>query len=572
MRWTALLLPLALLAACSDPVEAPPPEPAEETRRTISQGELVGFRAETGAQVWRGIPFAAPPVGDLRWRAPRPAGGWDGAYEALAFAPRCAQVTNALNQSEGLDPGLLVGEEDCLYLNVYAPSDAEPGEDLPVMVWIHGGGNVWGRASNYDGSVLAETENVVIVTIQYRLGPLGWFAHEAIRDSAETPADRAANFALLDMIAALDWVGNEIAAFGGDPARVTIFGESAGGHNVAGLLVSPLAEGLFHRAIIQSGSLDSLSLEEAEAVDSPRPNPSQTATAAFAPSGEAAAMRAASLEALFTAYGFPDTAIEVPIMIADGVSLPVDGLRGALAREGGFNAVPVITGTNRDEMKLFNLLNDQLTRQWFGLIYRAKDPDFYNVLSEYQGRMWRIGAVDETANRLRSAGHEAVYGYRFDWDEAGRALTMDFAELLGAAHAMEIPFVFSRFELFGDLDRVIFNDDNAEGREALSRAMGGYWSRFAAEGAPGDGGNPALPDWPVWGDQARLMRFDSPADGGPAELISGADSLERLIADLRRDDRLSDDQRCAIAATLGDRFIASKSDVAAISSLDCPSA
>ncbi|MEL7240679.1 MAG: carboxylesterase family protein, partial [Planctomycetota bacterium] len=168
------------LAACGKS-EAPPPSAASETRRSTASGEIVGFVAENGAHVWRGVPFAASTAGENRWRAPQPAESWTGVRESLDFADRCPQLTNAFSAGEGYDPGLRIGSEDCLALDIYAPADAG-SKELPVMVWIHGGGNVWGTSQSYDGSRLAVNEDVIIVAVQYRLGPLGWFSHPILRE------------------------------------------------------------------------------------------------------------------------------------------------------------------------------------------------------------------------------------------------------------------------------------------------------------------------------------------------------------------------------------------------------
>ena len=229
----------------------------------MAQGELIGFTAENGAHIWRGVPYGEDTSGKNRWRAPRPAPVWDGVREATAFAPVCPQIATPFTPIEGFVLGELEGSEDCLAMDIYAPSDAV-GRSLPVMVWIHGGSNVSGASQMYIGDRLAANEDVIVISVQYRLGPLGWFSHQALRDSADTFEDTSANFGTLDLIASLKWVRDNITAFGGDPDRVTIFGESAGGHNVATLLGSPLAEGLFHQAIIQSGSFDSVSVSDAE--------------------------------------------------------------------------------------------------------------------------------------------------------------------------------------------------------------------------------------------------------------------------------------------------------------------
>ena len=544
MRGLLIGLMLLGLAACGRG-EAPPPEPDEATARTIEQGALVGLRADNDAQVWRGIAFAAPPVGDLRWRAPRPAPDFPGRLEALESPERCAQMTIPLDQGEGVEAGRLVGSEDCLYLDVYAPSDAEPGDDLPVMVWIHGGGNTWGYAAQYDGAQLAEGQDVVVVVVQYRLGPLGWFAHDALRVNAAGPHDAAANFALLDQIAALEWVRDNVDAFGGDAGRVTIFGESAGGHNVYGLLASPLAEGLFHGAIVQSGLTHSVPVAEAMATTRAR------LETVFDESPTADELRAMALESLFAMYEpGADGRYQLPTMIEDVVTLPPGGLEAVLVSSGP-NA-PVITGTNRDETKLFNLLDERYARSWFGMLYTARDRDYYDAVAEYQSRVWRIRAVDRPATAMIEAGHSEVWAYRFDWDEGGRVLFMDLGFLLGAGHGVEIPFVFNHFDFFGRLDRVLFHRGNAEGRQALAGAMGDYWAAFARTGEPGRGGDPGRPVWTRWQAGGLLMRFDSPADGGPAEIIEGTDELSRLAADIAVDERLEAPERCAVAAAIAE--------------------
>lgn len=550
---TRLMIYAALFAAafgCSKtPEPAPPSSPSEATVRTIAQGKLVGFETADGAHSWRSIPFAAPPVGALRWRAPRDPESWGARRDATKFGPRCPQISNGLNSSEGLEPGLFLGDEDCLTLDIYAPPDAKD-RDLPVMVWVHGGSNVWGRSSSYDGSLLAINEDVIIVAVQYRIGPLGFFANEMIRNDAQTPEDKAANFALLDLIASLKWVRENIGAFGGDAGNVTLFGESAGGHNVAMLLASPLAAGMFDKAIIQSGSFDSFSLTDAESTDGKLANPS-SAIAERLGAADAAALRATSLKDLFTAYGVNETGrFELPRAIEDGVTLPSSSLREAFASTETFNAVPVITGTNRDEMKFFNLASPLLTKKILGFFLTPKDKAFYEAVSEYPSRIWRIRSVDEPAAMMASAGHEDVYAYRFDWDEGGKFLFSDFAVLIGAGHAVEIPFVFNRFQLFGPrLDPILFKDKTSASREELSRAMGAYWAAFARGDTPGDAGGTLI--WPQWrADGGTLMRFDSANDGG-IELMQGMDTMEKLAADLKADPRLTDAERCGIVDYIG---------------------
>ena len=542
--WAALVT----LGACSAPQATHNGDMAvAETLRNVTQGALVGRHSEAGGSAWLAVPYAAPPTGDLRWRAPRPAPAWNGEREAVEHGPACPQITNALSAAEGYDPGQLIGSEDCLTLDIYAPSGAQPGSDLPVMVWIHGGANVWGSTRVYEGSHLAEERQVVVVAVQYRLGPLGFFSHPALRADAEVPADAAANFALLDLVAALDWVGANIEVFGGDPDLVTIFGESAGAYNVAALMASPLARGRFHRAIMQSGGTETLTQAVAEQGGGRDAHPALEAAEAFAGADpDAAALRGAELADIYDVYrGEDGTFSSLPRMIEDGVTLGEGGIVAAASTPGGFAPVPLITGTNRDEMKLYTVFDPRLTRRLGPLVW-VRDRDRYEAAVEYPTRNWRVNAVGDLSARLLASGQSDVWSYRFDWDEGGRVLLSDTGALLGASHAMEIPFVFNRFQLFGSFDRILFNTGNAPGREALADTMGAYWAHFARYGEPGDGDG-AGPVWPRWTRDGEAMRFDTPEAGGP-EVIAAPDSVAAIASDLADDPRLDRAGRCAIAA------------------------
>lgn len=541
MKKLAIIVISFLLAACDGGPELL--KPALETARMVAQGKVVGIVAENGAHVWRGLPFAASTAAENRWRAPQPAPGWDGVREALHHAERCVQLTNEFDGDEGLEPGLVIGSEDCLALDIYAPADASD-RALPVMVWIHGGGNVWGRSSAYDGSRLAVNEDVIVVAVQYRLGPFGWFAHEALRTSARAPEDAAAAFTTLDLIASLKWVRDNIAAFGGDPGNVTIFGESAGGHNVVTLLAAPLARGLFHRAIVQSGSFDSVSIAEAQGDEGDRTNSSKE-IARKLNAETAEALRALPADRFLSAYTIGSGFVDVPRVIEDGVVLPAGRLRKAFASTETFHTVPVMMGTTRDEMKLFYAGDDRLIKKVLGFFPAARDQDFYDVFTGYISRLWRIRSVDEPAKMMTAAGHDAVYAYRFDWDDGGGFLWIDLHELLGAAHGFELPFIFNRFQHLGDADRLLFESRTQDDREQLSRAMGRYWASFARDGVPGKG------EWSAYETKRPVfMRFDTANDGGIG-LAEGADSVDKLTADLNRNPKLDDGARCMIVKDMG---------------------
>jgi para-nitrobenzyl esterase len=550
------------LSGCGDQTASDSVPAADKTTvRQLSHGQVIGFKADGGAHIWRGIPFGASTAGANRWRAPRPVAAWDGVRKALKPATPCPQFSR-----EESSAGELIGAEDCLSLNVFAPPDAQ-GRDLPVMIWIHGGANVWGSANEQDGSNLATEQDVMVITVQYRLGPLGFFAHQAIRDSAVEPLDRAANFALLDLIAALQWVQNEISAFGGDPNNVTIFGESAGGQNIAALVGSPLAKGLFHRAIMQSGGFDSVSLAEAELANSEFFNPSSVVVEKLGFEGfdgkqTANALRLAPLADLFKTYATKEEAVNartryndgtpyfpnIPAIISDGITLPLTPLRLLLADRTNFNAVPMIMGTNRDELKALFQGDPKLVKKHLGLFPAARNQQRYDLISEYASRLWRIHAVDDPAIIMASAGHKDVWAYRFDWDESGSIGMTDFAKLLGASHGFEMPFIFNGFNDFSENPEYIFPKEYAASRNALSTTMAEYWASFARTGTPNA---PSGPEWPRYSqdDTFRLIHFDSERDKGVG-ILSGTDSMTRWIADLQKDQRVSNADLCALLEVL----------------------
>jgi para-nitrobenzyl esterase len=416
------------------------------------------------------------------------------------------------------------------------------------MVWIHGGANVWGRSSSYDGSHLAGNEDVIVVAVQYRLGPLGWFAHEALRETAVNTEDSAASFATLDLIASLKWLRENIATFGGNPGNVTIFGQSAGGHNVATLLASPLAKGLFHRAIIQSGSFDSVSLEEAENGGDGFFTSSKD-VAGKLKATSASDLRKIPVEQLLAVYR-PDNGgfINCPKVIEDGVALPAEPLRELFASTETFNCVPIITGATRDEMKLFYLGNPEMTKKVMGKLIVARDQEFYDSISHYLSRLWKIRAVNEPASMMFAAGHKDVYAYRFDWDDGGHFGPTDLKDILGAAHGVDMPFVFNRFPHKTPGDKLLFTRKTREACETLSRSMGSYWASFAREGIPSCQGEAG---WPVFGSERYCLRFDtaSTTDAG-IEVRKNNDSLGLLASDLMNDERIDDRERQLIVKEL----------------------
>ncbi|MFG6441074.1 carboxylesterase/lipase family protein [Roseateles sp. LKC17W] len=536
--------------------------PAPFSRRETPSGTVVGSReaAGTGGDVhaWRGLRYAAPPLGPLRWRAPQPAPRWQGELQALthgAIAPQFAGRIAALPASQH---GQATGDEDCLWLNVFAPVDVDG--PLPVMVWIHGGGNAVGTAATFDvARNLAAQDRVIVVTVNYRLGVLGWFAHPALQAGADLgDEDRSGNFALLDLIAALRWVQSHIGAFGGDPGCVTIFGESAGGQQVLMLLASPLAAGLFHRAIAQSPVCESFSHEEAicgldSPLDSHRCGGEEVVRRLLAnaalpapPPDLAAWLRSLSPAQLLAAHVPGSEGIYLtPRPVRDGVVLPLAPLP-ELFSQGTWNRVPVLLGSNRDEFRTFLAGKPEHCRLIGGKIPVLKDRAAYRFESGMMSRGWRAHHVDRPADAMLQGGHADVWTYRFDWDEAPAIPFIRPDILLGAAHAMEQAFAFR--DLAGEFDIFQVNTPfNRAGRRALCDAMGSAWTTFARHGRPEMADGPAWPARRLKG--ADSLVFDTPRDGG-LRMAALRESLATLQAELEQPSGQSPVQRLRCFARL----------------------
>jgi len=567
---------LASLSACRS---------AERSRGTVDPdsqrnppvGAVVGFRGEYDSHTWLGIPYAAPPIGDLRWREPQRAARWEGVREALIPGSPCVQYASPFGGVAGKS-GQVVGQENCLFLNIWAPrvdpSHVPEGKDRwPVMVWIHGGGNSIGDGGFYNGGNLAATHKVVVLSFNYRLGPFGWLRHASLREGASN-ADASGNFGTLDIIAALRWVRENISAFGGDPDRVTVFGESAGGRNVYTMLLSPLAHGLFHRAIAQSGSTHLTSPEDAEnLVD-------DTAPGSFHSSGEMALrllqhdrtakdrdgarlyfsslsraeqaryLRGKSAEEIIAGYDVSPTGmILMPLVFRDGTVLPSGHALKELSRKGGYNEVPFIAGTNRDENKLFMFPSPEWVRRWLWIIPRVRDERLYNLTAEYLSKLWKARGADEPAMAMERVQGPSVFVYRFDWDEEPHLLGADLSMMLGAAHGLEIPFVFGHFDL-GRAANMIFTAKNEAGRQQLSADMMSYWAQFAYTGSPGRGRDGRLPEWTAWDgalpETPKFMVLDTHAGGG-LRMSNENVTRESVLAALAADPRVTGPRmRCVI--------------------------
>ncbi len=454
---------------------------------------------DTATCVWKGIPFASPPVGELRWKAPEPHPGWQGVRDAVEFSDICMQSrsTSRLEVGQGLKTS-----EDCLYLNIWRPRGSG---SFPVMLWIYGGGYATGSGATpiYWGDRLAEFGEVVVVTFNYRLNVFGFLAHPELRK--EDPHGGVGGYGILDQVAALRWVRDNIRSFGGDPDNVTIFGESAGGWAVCTLMATPLARGLFHRAIIESqGCEASVSLEDGyrQAADISR--------ALGCGPDDLACLREVPAERLLKkTYETVEARWDI-LPNHDGYLLTDTPF--AMIKSGDYNKVPLIAGSNKNEadalVDLMPALMFRRAKDYESVRLRsipltgpeAKELATLYPLSEHDGKLKKaygqilsdalVSCPAYSGMAAVAKNQAGVYYYRFDYDG------MRFGKSIGAVHAMEIAFVFDSFDR-PPVSR-LYNDKNIEEARALSKNIQSYWVNFARTGNPNGQG---LQPWPEFSSE-----------------------------------------------------------------------
>jgi para-nitrobenzyl esterase len=492
IKFTTLCSWAALLCIGAGALAAPG---TATVNATVEAGVLQGSTKD-GVMSFKGIPYAAPPVGDLRWTPPHPVAAWHGVRDATQYGHDCMQIPDP---SEAAPRGTTTPSEDCLVLNIWAPV-RRPGEKLAVMVWLHGGGFLNGGSSApiYDGTGLAK-QGVVFVSFNFRLGRFGFFAHPAL--SLEEPRGPLGNYTYMDQIAALKWVKHNIPAFGGDPENVTVVGESAGGGSVHMLMNSPPAQGLFAKGVIESGGGRNGGSPR-RVSDGEKLGVEFAASQGIHGQGKDAlrALRALPAEKILNGLNVSARRAD-PSIGATFAGPMVDGqivVEPAQRHPSGTAAkIPIIIGTNSADLaypqeksmaELFEPFGQNGDRA-----RKEYDPDNSNNVHEVGVRIARDRGMTEPARFLArelTAGGHQVYEYRFSY--VAECMRQQWQ---GAPHASEVPYVFNTVA-------ARYGKDLAAADEAVAKTISAYWVAFAKTGSPNGAGRP---NWPAYNAQRDVL-------------------------------------------------------------------
>ena len=542
MKRLSPILILVLMSACSGRGD---PETSSQAWRINTTSGAVTAEVAKNVAFWSDIPYAQAPVGELRWRAPK---ALNTPLNEVSLRDNVACLQIAWDGG-GVPGDGVVGTEDCLYLDITTPVSSSAAKPLPVMFWIHGGGNTSGFKGYYDFSTLVESQQVIVVAINYRLGPFGWFSHPVVQKQAEG-LDRSSNFGTLDIIQALSWVQQNIGKFGGNPNSVTLFGESAGGHNVFALLASPLSDGLFHKAISQSGYLKTNTVKEAINADDDYPRIRRSSSQLFASMVDAGVLADVSTKSAYDVAGKTlmeyylelDDQGDVPLTTADGIVISKEGMLAALADSKNAKDVPVIAGANRDEVTLWMSRHryfvnaDYMLTRWLPPRISLRDPGLYAFWARIRSEAWKLRGVDEPLIAMEAAGYPDLYAYRFDWDDQENSFFADFPHLIGAAHAIDIAFVTGNYT-YGPISSYVYPE--GESRNQMQELMMSAWAEFARTGSP------QMPiDWPNF--SAADRDFVHQDVGDALRISSDRATMASILDEAKRSTLLSNIELCLL--------------------------
>jgi para-nitrobenzyl esterase len=410
---------------------------------------------------------------------------------------------------------------------------------------------------------MVDRHDVIVVTINYRLGAFGWFSHPSIQDN-QVGLDKTSNFGTLDIIQALKWVNKNIELFGGDPNNITIFGESAGGHNVLSLMVSPQAKGLFHKAISQSGYTTSVSTKHAYEIEETHPSFNHTSSEVVKRlfdnhkdlTSEEIYKKLLGLSSkeFFAEYSDKSN-LEVPLLTNDGIVIPFQGLEKALGNSAYISDIPFIAGSNRDEVKLWIGTAEYFVKLDYSLLgsilgiprVTLKDEAAFEAFNYYRSEAWKIRGVIEPISSLNKSGFTNTYAYRFDWDDHRRFIVADFKKLIGASHGTEISLVTGNNKLVEGYGFLIY--PNGPSKRFVSKNMMKFWSNFAKNGNPGSSTNGI--EWDSYNhlqDSKNFMILDNKRN---MKMERSETTYKKLVEELNYDTRVNQIERCVILYQMG---------------------